>query len=282
MAILASAGGAGASELRLRVLSSIVLGIVALGSLWAGGVVLALVWFGAAAAFALEWIAMARAGPKAVLGAAAVAGLGGAQVALLFGSLPIAAASLAAAAAVMLIAAGSGRDRAWAVPGFLYAAPVALVPLALRLAGPAGAVALVAIFGIVWTTDITAYFVGRSLGGPKLWPAVSPKKTWSGFTGGLLGGILAGTLVAILAERWDVARVPSLFAVIPGSALASVASQLGDLGESAMKRRFGVKDSGRSIPGHGGFMDRLDGFAAVTALVGVLLLFSALQRSATP
>ena len=126
---------------------------------------------------------------------------------------------------------------------------------------------------VVWTTDVAAYFAGRRFGGPKLWPRVSPKKTWSGFAGGLLGGTFAGCAIIRLAlGDWE--EQPGLAMVAVISALASVASQLGDLGESALKRRFDVKDSGHVIPGHGGVMDRVDGFWAVAALAGLWLLLT--------
>jgi phosphatidate cytidylyltransferase len=125
------------------------------------------------------------------------------------------------------------------------------------------------MFAVVWTTDIAAYFTGRRLGGPKLWPRVSPKKTWSGFIGGVVVGTLAGLLVTVLGQRFGWTAPGSLILVTLGSAVAAVASQLGDLGESAMKRRFDVKDSSHLIPGHGGVMDRLDGFWAVAVLVGL-------------
>jgi phosphatidate cytidylyltransferase len=125
------------------------------------------------------------------------------------------------------------------------------------------------MFAVVWTSDVAAYFTGRGLGGPKLWPAVSPKKTWSGFFGGLVGGTLAGLMVVSAATGLGWLPVAPLWAVALASALASVASQAGDLGESALKRRFGVKDSGQLIPGHGGAMDRLDGFWAVAVLAAL-------------
>jgi phosphatidate cytidylyltransferase len=113
---------------------------------------------------------------------------------------------------------------------------------------------------IVWATDVAAYFGGRSFGGPKLWPRVSPKKTWSGATTGLFAALCAGGLTAGLTGAGDW-RLGVLIA-----APLSVISQLGDLLESALKRRFGVKDSGHVIPGHGGVLDRLDGLFAAAAL----------------
>ena len=119
----------------------------------------------------------------------------------------------------------------------------------------------------MWATDIAAYFAGRAVGGPKLWPAVSPKKTWSGAIGGTLGGVAAGLLVAKL---FGLAVSPMLVLVAIG---LSVVAQAGDLLESAVKRHFGAKDASQLIPGHGGLMDRLDGFltaAAAAVMVGLI------------
>ena len=119
---------------------------------------------------------------------------------------------------------------------------------------------------IVWVTDSGGYFAGRGIGGPKLWPRVSPKKTWAGAVGGF-----AASLAVAAALPCSIWAGSGRYCCFP--ALLSVVSQLGDLFESAVKRRFGVKDSSHIIPGHGGLMDRLDGFVAavvVAALFGFL------------
>jgi phosphatidate cytidylyltransferase len=126
--------------------------------------------------------------------------------------------------------------------------------------------ALMFVLLIVWVTDSGGYFAGRGIGGPKLWPRVSPKKTWAG----AVGGLAASLAVACGFAAFDLGRVGPLLML---SGALSVVSQLGDLLESAVKRRFGVKDSSHIIPGHGGLMDRLDGFVAavvVAALFGLL------------
>ena len=108
---------------------------------------------------------------------------------------------------------------------------------------------------IVWVTDIGGYFAGRGIGGPKLWPRVSPKKTWAGAVGGLVFSLVVAAAFALLGFG-------KMLPLLLFGAVLSVVSQLGDLFESAVKRRFGVKDSSHLIPGHGGFLDRLDGFVA--------------------
>jgi phosphatidate cytidylyltransferase len=133
-----------------------------------------------------------------------------------------------------------------------------------------GSTALLWLFAVVWGTDIMAYFGGRLIGGPKLWPRVSPGKTWSGFVVGVTCGALAGVWAVVLSTMpGEVALAP----LLPLGLAAAAVSQAGDLFESAIKRRFDVKDSSRLIPGHGGVMDRLDGFifaAIFAALVGAL------------
>jgi phosphatidate cytidylyltransferase len=130
------------------------------------------------------------------------------------------------------------------------------------------------LFATVWTTDIFAFLGGRAIGGPLLWPQVSPKKTWVGAIAGLAGGVAAGVVVAYASGigRLGMAGIMAL--------LLSVLAQAGDLFESAVKRRFGAKDASRLIPGHGGLMDRLDGF--LVAAFAALLIGIVRQGTAAP
>jgi len=165
--------------------------------------------------------------------------------------------------AVVLIAP---ERRSWAAAGFLYAAAAEIASVLVRLDPVKGFAALMFVLLIVWVTDSGGYFAGRGIGGPKLWPRVSPKKTWAGAA----GGFAASLAVAAGFAAFDLGRIGPLLML---SGALSAVSQLGDLFESAVKRRFGVKDSSHIIPGHGGLMDRLDGFVAavvVAALFGLL------------
>jgi phosphatidate cytidylyltransferase len=266
-----------ATELGARVASAIVLVIVALVATYAGGWLFALFWLVAGTAVLAEWIGMTRVAPKLPLQIVLGAALG----VLTF--LYLAQASLTAFALVAggAIVAGAAlgrhsRDRLWATAGFAYAAIISLVPPLVRDRPDLGLAGLLWMFAVVWATDIAAYFTGRRFGGPKLWPRVSPKKTWSGFAGGLAAGVFSGLMVHFAAEGLEWATPVSWPVVALISAVASIASQGGDLAESALKRRFDVKDSSHLIPGHGGVMDRLDGFWAVAALLGAILLLERL------
>jgi phosphatidate cytidylyltransferase len=245
----------------------------ALLATYLGGLVFAALWLLAGLAILFEWIAMTRCQPRLVLQSAlglVLAGLAGIAFLLDRPVLAGVAAFLVAGAAATVFAL-TARDRGWAATGFTYAAVIAVVPPMVREDPRLGIAGILWMFAVVWASDIAAYFAGRRFGGPKLWPSVSPKKTWSGFCAGLLAGVAAGVLVAIVAERfgWVSPVGMALLAVL--SAVGSVLGQLGDLAESALKRRFGVKDSSRLIPGHGGVMDRLDAFWAVCAFLGVIL-----------
>lgn len=150
--------------------------------------------------------------------------------------------------------------------GILYVCIPVMALLFLRGLEPGRFGLLLAFWALalVWATDIGAYFAGRSIGGPKLAPRISPSKTWSGLAGGVLAALMTGFLL------YRFAGLPIQLAAASG--LLAVAAQLGDLLESSMKRRAGVKDSGKLLPGHGGVMDRLDGVVAAAPLAALLYL----------
>jgi phosphatidate cytidylyltransferase len=176
----------------------------------------------------------------------------------------------AAAAALIFwewtkLALPSPRRVTWIAAGIVYAGATFAAPVVLRGDPDDGFRAIVLLFAVVWSTDILGYICGRLMGGPKLWPAVSPKKTRAGALGGLAGALAASVIFAKIND------LPALPLALLAAAL-SVASQAGDLLESAFKRHFGAKDASHLIPGHGGVMDRLDGFivaATLAALVGL-------------
>ena len=265
--------GAGASELRLRVVSALVMAVVVLCATWLGGWSFRLIWTAVAGVVAYEWLAMIG-GRHALAG-----GIGAAIAGLALGVLPASGPAIAGVAASIaligaIVATQTSERRALEACGIAYALCFALVTPALRDVPSIGLALIIWTFAVVWFTDIAAYFTGRALGGPKLLPRVSPKKTWSGALGGAFAGTFCG--IGVWAAFFP-GPAAGLWPVLCVSLLASIASQAGDLFESALKRRFGTKDSSQLIPGHGGFLDRLDGYWAVVVFAGLLLFLARLR-----
>ncbi|MDB5577199.1 MAG: phosphatidate cytidylyltransferase [Bradyrhizobium sp.] len=250
----------GSRNLMMRVLVALVLAPAAIAIAYAGGWPWAALVTLAAIGLYVEWLVIVGAGrePRVIaLGAAALA-VGG--ICLASGRIDTALVVLTVGlAAVALL---SAERRLWTATGFVYAAAAELASVLVRLDLSQGFAALMLILLVVWMSDIGGYFAGRGIGGPKLWPRVSPKKTWAGAIGGFaLSLVVAGGFAA-----FGYGQAGPLLLL---AAVLSVASQLGDLFESAVKRRFGVKDSSQIIPGHGGLLDRLDGFVAAVVLAAI-------------
>ncbi len=254
----------GASNLALRVASAAVLAPTVLAITYVGGWPFLVLCALAAAGILWEWTrltAKANArnlapGSAALWAALVLTGLHQPQTA--------AVGVLVGAGLAGATAARARPDAGiWAAAGVIYAGMVFIGPAVLRQDPLWGLAALLFLFATVWTTDIFAFACGRAIGGPLLWPRVSPRKTWAGAFAGLAGGVAAGVAVAYASGvgKLGMAGVMAL--------LLSVLAQAGDLFESAVKRRFGAKDASQLIPGHGGLMDRLDGFlvAAFAALI---------------
>jgi phosphatidate cytidylyltransferase len=260
-------------ELTTRVLSAIVMIAVALLTAYWGGWPFALLWLAAGIAIMVEWTSMTGAEPRRLV--QGILGIGLAVLSILFmvdaGPGLFLAAGIAFPAAAALVSRGP-INKVWAVASFAYAAVIVLIPPMVRDHLDLGILGLLWMFAVVWATDIAAYFTGRTFGGPKLCPAISPKKTWSGFIGGVVAAALGGLLVATAGNRYGLSLPFGLPGIAVLSVVASIASQIGDLGESALKRHCDVKDSSQLIPGHGGVMDRLDGFWAVCLIVALALL----------
>ena len=260
-------GSAVGPDLVARVLASLVLIPLVLLAAWLGGAAFSALCGLAAVLLLNEWNGVTRGGRRDAV-FAAVLGLLVLTAVLAVAGRPLAAAGvlLAGAAAVSVLFPGE-RAPAWAAAGLLYTGALPPAAEALRADDGLGFPAVLWLLTVVWATDVAAYFAGRILQGPRLWPQVSPKKTWSGAVGGLVVGALLGALVARLTAGSPVLPVLLL------SAAVSVAAQAGDLLESGVKRRFGVKDASRLIPGHGGLMDRVD--SLVTALAAAVLIGAA-------
>jgi len=243
-----------------------VLAPLAIGAAAIGGLPFLLLCALAAIGIWWEWASLSAGESARQLVTAGGGSLAAAAIFLAAGWLGTALVCIAGGTA--LVAALSWpHHRAWVGAGVAYAGVMLVAPVLLRADPAHGFIAILFLFATVWTTDIVAYFAGRAIGGPKLAPRLSPNKTWSGALAGAAGAILAAATVAILAGLGSVAAL-----ALMGAAL-SAASQAGDLFESAVKRLYGAKDAGTLIPGHGGLMDRLDGFIAaalVAALLGLL------------
>ena len=265
----AKRSGFNLADLGVRIASAVVMAALALAALWVGGWLFAAFWTAAGIAILWEWqhlvggeavSARLYVGGLAVALAAGLASLGHADAAVWI--------SVLAALAVGWLARG---DRAmWAAAGVIYACAMVLAVCVLRASLFYGMVATLWLFAVVWTTDIMAYFGGRLIGGPKLWPRVSPGKTWSGFIVGVVSGAVVSSVIALRLTTPGEASVLPLVAL---GLLTAAISQGGDLFESSVKRRFGAKDSSHIIPGHGGVMDRLDAFvfaSVFAAIVGTL------------
>lgn len=256
----------GGNNLLLRVASAVVMAPLALGAAYFGSYIFLAFWMIAALGVLWEWDGMVCAhdkNPVFTIGAVTIIGSS-----LLWGiSRPVPALILIALGMLGVATLASKIRRAWCLAGLGYASAMLVAPLVLRGDPSLGFWAVVFVFAVVWSTDIAAYAAGRALGGPKLVQRVSPNKTWSGAVGGLVAGITGGIVVAKLAGINDFVTLGLVAMVL------SIASQTGDLLESAIKRLFEVKDASLLIPGHGGLMDRLDGFitaSLVAVVIGVL------------
>jgi len=249
----------------LRILSSLVLAPLAIAAAYFGGLAFLAFWASAALIVLWEWDTLVCTQDRNSVLATGAATLVGAGLLLAFGR-PGVAVTLIILGSLGVAALASNVRRLWCAAGLAYAATIMIAPVLLRHDENLGFAAILFLFVIVWLTDITAYFVGRAVGGPKLMPRVSPNKTWSGAIGGTVAAVVGGVIVA--GQFGIVGLVPAAAVAL----LLSVASQAGDLVESAIKRRLGAKDASQLIPGHGGLMDRLDGFVAAAgagALIGL-------------
>ncbi|MEM6712565.1 MAG: phosphatidate cytidylyltransferase [Pseudomonadota bacterium] len=269
------------SDLARRVSSGLVLGSVALLTTWTGGVV-SLAAFLVLGLFVLvEWERLTgQSSPRRLLFGVAIVCVA-AAIAHWVG--PVSGASFATA--LLFVALGTAllevKGR-WSATGIAYASWLVVSLVSLRGHDAIGLSAIFLVFAAVWATDSAAFFVGKSLKGPKLLPAISPNKTWSGAIAGVLAAVIISVLYIVWADGWvssgalwldedpgQFSAQPSIATLIYLGLLAfalSVAAQIGDLVESALKRKFGAKDSGKILPGHGGVMDRVDGLVFASCL----------------
>jgi phosphatidate cytidylyltransferase len=256
----AAAAEQGSRNLLMRVAVALVLAPAAIAIAYAGGWLWTALVTVTAIGLYVEWLTIVGTAREMPAIASGVAVLAIAGLCLALGRIDAAFVILVLGlAAVALL---SSKQRFWSATGFVYAAAADLASVLVRLDQTSGFAALMLILLVVWVTDIGGYFAGRGIGGPKLWPRISPKKTWAGAIGGF-------ALSLVIAVAFAVAGIGEAHSLLLLAAVLSIASQLGDLFESAVKRRFGVKDSSQVIPGHGGLLDRLDGFVAAVVLAAI-------------
>lgn len=284
------------TDLTRRIAAGIVLIAFALLALVKGGALFALSWYVASLVVHWEWQRMVggeRTLLRFLIGAVALAAATYVTLTLVasrdaaifalsttpFGSVlfgewtlrDVAVLVFFASVLALAGAAGPGK-RLWSAGGLFYAAALVVSVCLLRFSVFDGYRAVLWLFAVVWGSDVMAYFGGRLIGGRKLVPRVSPSKTWSGALTGLICGSLIGVgILDLAAPLGETAGAPVLFF---GLLIAAV-SQAGDLFESVVKRHFGVKDTSRLIPGHGGVMDRLDGFTAASTFAALFGLAKA-------
>ena len=255
--------------LQQRVVSSVVLALGTLLAVLAGGWLFVALVLAAVVVMAQEWsrlVPEAGAGARLAIAAAATVLPAVSVLALEAGavSLALAVVLLGMAVSVAVAALLPACPPARAAGGILYVGLPALALIWLRNDVPGGLEHVLWLLVVVWATDIGAYFAGRSIGGPKLAPRISPGKTWAGLLGGMAGAALCAGLLALAFGAGF------MLAASVGAGIA-VVSQLGDLFESALKRRAGVKDSGHLIPGHGGLLDRIDGLVFAAPLFAFII-----------
>lgn len=247
--------------LKTRILSAIAMAPPALLAAWWGGYAFAILVAIAAAVMCWEWHTITT---RSFGWSGKAAALGCALAVLLTVSAPDLALIMIIGAAIASTALAPGhieRQRLWTGLGALYIGVPSVLLVWLRQDPAAGLETVFWLLMLVWATDIGAYAAGKTIGGPKLMPAVSPKKTWAGLAGGMAAAGLVGWAVAAALSS------PHPAWIVAGSALLAVVAQAGDLFESWVKRKFHVKDSSTIIPGHGGVLDRVDGLLTAAAAI---------------
>ncbi len=262
-----SPGKPSSGNLKTRVLSAVLLAPVILVPIYFGAPYINVLLVISGALMAWEWGRVCNRGhtglPEALMIVAVAIGL----TAGMFYDFPVGGWILIAGAGlVALLSFRVGFEHAlWRVTGLVYPGFACLAFFWMRLYPDHGLALIVWLIGVVWATDIAAYFSGRAIGGPKLAPAISPKKTWAGLIGGVVAAGLFGVAMALFLGQ-DIVIQAALM-----SGFLAVVAQMGDLFESHLKRRFDVKDSSNIIPGHGGILDRTDGLLSASLVTAVLL-----------
>jgi phosphatidate cytidylyltransferase len=254
-------------DLGIRTLSSAIFIPVVLLAVWLGDAWFQLLVALLAVMMAHEWTNIVHDRSSAQFALHAAAALCGAFLPLShsWGS-TLAVIAVISVMSLMLALIQSRMLTIWVLSGVAYVGLPAMAFVILREQSQSGMLIIMWLFVVVWAADICAYFAGRLIGGPRLAPVISPRKTWAGLLGAIAGGIAAGIAVAYVMGLASLISLGLLGGVL------AVIEQLGDLFESALKRHYGMKDSGRLIPGHGGVLDRVDGLVAASLVLAGLVI----------
>ncbi len=250
-------------DLMPRLLSGLVLAVVAIGLTWVSPWTFAALVLAVSLIVSWEWSRIVRGTTSDTIFVIQVVAVVSAA-ALSVEGLPLLALVALLVGVILAALQGFGEAGRLSAIGVLYAGLPAIALIWLRVQSALGFEATLFLLLCVWASDTGAYFAGRLIGGPKLMPKISPSKTWSGFTGAIVSSALVGLVFALTLPL-----LPTLRAVVTAAILA-VVSQAGDLVESSLKRHYGVKDASALIPGHGGFMDRVDGLIAAAIFAGIV------------
>lgn len=260
------------SSLQLRIISACILGPIAIGALVLGGVYFTIFLALAGMAMCFEWCktSVPEQTPLFLISMAVTV-----AVALVFAHVGLVLQSFAVilCGAVMMVVlaslVGQKKQFFWVFIGPFWTGIPLISLITLRSMPDIGFAITIILFLVIWATDIGAYFSGKSIGGPKIAPVISPNKTWAGLIGGMLSAMIIAYLAALLLIPETIA--PSGIMIL--AAICAILAQAGDFTESAWKRRFDIKDASNLIPGHGGVLDRLDGVLFVAPAVLILTFF---------
>ncbi len=260
------------SDFGLRLASGLVLAAAAIGLTWGGVVPFGMLVLAVTLIVSWEWGSIVRkAGVDTIFILQAIVIV--VATALAISDLPALGVVAVVVGAILAALLGFGQLGHISALGVLYAGLPAIALIWIR-GGNLGLQASLFILLCVWAADTGAYIAGRLIGGPKLMPRVSPNKTWAGLAGAIAGSALTGLAFAMALPGLSVTRL------LATSVALAVVSQIGDLMESALKRWYGVKDASGLIPGHGGFMDRVDGLIVVAVVAGVAAAWINIQEPA--
>jgi phosphatidate cytidylyltransferase len=246
------------SDLGIRTLSAVILVPIVLAIVWQGGFLFTGFVVALGILMAIEWVKISFDGNKVQLLIHEVA-----AASVIMGSIKLSLLALLMLAAFSLFLQRKAGLSFWKSIGVFYIGLTVLALSLLRDDPEFGLKAVIWCMVIVWSADVMAYFFGRIIGGPKMAPRISPKKTWAGMLGAIVGALLASVVLSQIFSLafWSLAALAAVLAIV---------EQGGDIFESAFKRHYGVKDSGQLIPGHGGVLDRIDGLIAVVFVAAIV------------